>query len=75
MGLTPAENRQANVLTGLSIPLSIALVIIAIWLNIKWAMCFWMILAGIIIHCGINLIGLAIVRPVLQNFFWAIVTI
>ena len=55
--------------------LSIALVSIAIWLNIRWAICFWMILGGLAIHCIINLIARAIAKCVLQRKVWAIIVI
>ena len=55
--------------------LSIALVIIAIWLNIRWAICFWMILGGLAIHCIISLIALAIAKCVLQRKVWAIIVV
>jgi len=52
--------------------LSIALVIIAIWLNIRWAICFWMILGGFAIYFGTNLIGLALVKPLCKGKIWPI---
>jgi hypothetical protein len=55
--------------------LSIALAIIAIWLNIRWAICFWMILGGLAIHCIINLIARAIAKCALQRKVWAIIVI
>jgi hypothetical protein len=55
--------------------LSIAFAIIAIWLNIRWAICFWMILGGLVFHCVINLIALAITKCVLQRKVWAIIVI
>ncbi|MBA7662579.1 hypothetical protein ES703_70608 [subsurface metagenome] len=55
--------------------LSIALVIIAIWLNIRWAICFWMILGGFARYCIISLIALAIAKCVLQKKVWAIIVI
>ncbi len=55
--------------------LSIALVIIAIWLNIRWAICFWMILGGFAIYCIISLIALAIAKCVLQRKVRAIIVI
>jgi len=43
--------------------------------DIRWAICFWMILGGLAIHCIINLIARAIAKCVLQRKVWAIIVI
>lgn len=73
--LTPEEDHRANIATCFSILLAIALVIVAVLLNVRWLTCLWMILGGLGIHGGTNLIGLAIVRPALQRKPWAVLVI
>jgi len=75
MSLTPTGEHRANITTSFSMLLSVALVIVAIWLNIRWIMCLWMFLGGLAIHCGTSRISLAIAKFILRRQTWAIIFI
>ena len=64
--------RRANVATALSILLALALIVIAVRANVKWLTCLWMVLGGLGLQGGTNLLALAVAKPALQRRPWAV---
>ena len=72
MNLTPEEDRLANWATAFSMLLALVLVIIAVRADVSLLMALLMLLVGLALQGGSNLLGLAVAKPALQRKPWAI---
>lgn len=75
LNLSPEQNREANRATCFSMLLSFAFVVTAVALNVSWQYAIGMILGGLILYGGSNIICLPLVKPALEQRPWAILTI
>tara|TARA_B100000809_G_C15004676_1_gene482770 strand:+ start:465 stop:794 length:330 start_codon:yes stop_codon:yes gene_type:complete len=72
MRLTPEEDRRANILTGCSMLECLVFVVIAVRYSVSWLTCLWMVLGGLGLISGSNLLCLAILKPTLARRPWAV---